>query len=329
MIQSQFLRVLILLCAVAVLVPAVSFAQPSSSRPIRLLIGFGPGGSTDSLARLYGPKLQELLNAPVIVENRSGASELLAAQPVMNAAPDGTTLWIGTGSALAQGPGVRTDLPYDPVRNFSHVMLMAEVEAILFVRPDVPVRTFSELIGYAKANPGKLNYGSGGVGAGNHLLTEYIISKTGAKMAHVPYKSDAEATREALGGRIDFAMTTPSTSLAFVQEGKLRPLAVTGPERLKALPHVPSVAEAGVAEVESLGSYSFFGLVGPAGMAPDVVQRLNEALNKIAVMPDVVDRMATLYLRPKTGQPAALRERIESERARWRELRKDLNITTW
>ena len=124
-------------------------------------------------------------------------------------------------------------------------------------------------------------------------------------------------------------MTTPATSLAFVQEGKLRPLAVTGSERLKALPNVPSVAEAGVAEVKSLGSYSFFGLVGPAGMAPDVVQRLNEAINRIAVMPDVEERMATLHLRAKTGQPAALRERIDSERARWRELRNDLKITTW
>lgn len=323
---AKLARALALFCAAAV-VAATACAQQFPSRPIRILIGFGPGGGTDNIARLYALKLQEILNTPVVVENRPGASELLAAQPVMSAAPDGHTLWLGTGSALAQGPGVRKDLPYDPIRNFSQVALVAEGEAVLTVRTAVPVRTLPELLAYAKANPGKLNYGSGGVGAGNHLLGEYVQMMTGISAVHVPYKSDVEVVRDAAAGNVDFAFTTLSLTLPFIQEGKVRPIAVTGSQRLRILPDVPSVGEAGVAELKGMGSYTFFGLMGPAGMPPAVVQRLNEAINQIAVMPDVSQRMRETYLwQPMTSTPASFRQHMEKELAKWRELGRNLKV---
>lgn len=319
-------RAFALFCATT-LIAAAAGAQQFPSRPIRILIGFGPGGGTDNISRLYAQKLQEILNTPVIVENRPGASELLAAQPVVAAVPDGHTLWLGTGSALAQGPGVRKDLPYDPLKNFSHVALVAEGEAVLTVRPSVPVRTLPELLAYAKANPGKLNYGSAGVGAGNHLLGEYVQMMTGISAVHVPYKSDLEVVRDAVAGNVDFAFTTLSLTLPFIQDGRLRPIAVTGSERLKSLPEVPSVAETGVPELKAMGSYTFFGLVGPAGMPPAVVQRLNEAINRIAVMPDVSQRMREQFLwQPTTSTPVSFRQHMEKELAKWRELGKNLKV---
>jgi tripartite-type tricarboxylate transporter receptor subunit TctC len=304
-------------------------AQQFPSHPIKVLIGYGPGGGTDSLARLYAAKLQEVLNTPVVIENKPGASELLAAQPVMNAAPDGYTLWIGTGGALAQSPGVRRDLPYDLMKNFTPIALLAEAEAVIIVRPSVPVNSLPELIAYGKAHPGKLNYGSGGIGSGNHLQMEYLISVTGASFTHIPYKSESEITRDAMGGNVDLSMITAQFAVPLVNEGKLKAIAVTGAQRLKALPGVPSVAEAGGSALKSMGSYTFFGLMGPTRMPPAVVQRLNEAFNKVSTMPDVDQRMReVMFLRPKVVSPDEYRQHLERELGKWRELSKTVKIGT-
>lgn len=325
---GKIARALALSCAAALLAGMVH-AQQFPSKPIRIFVGYGAGGTTDMIARLYGAKLQEILKTPVIVENKPGASELQAIQPVMSAPPDGHTLYLGTGGALAQGPAIRKDLNYDPLKNFSPVAMVAVGEAILSVRPDSPVHSLSELIKLAKAKPGKLSYGSGGVGSGNHLLTEYMLLSTGASIVHIPYKSDLESTRDMVGGNVDFLMAAPLLAIPFIREGKLRPIAVTGPHRLKALPDVPSIAESGVPELKDMGSYTFFGLVGPAGMSPAVVQQLNEAVNKIAGMPDVGQGMRErLQLEPATGSPAALRQHMEKELSKWRESGKNIKVGT-
>lgn len=317
-----------LACA-AVFATSESQADQFPSRPIKILIGYGPGGTTDTLARYYVAKLQEVLNTPLIVDNKPGASEMLAAQPVMNAQPDGYTLWLGTGGALAQNPGIRKDLPYDILKNFTPIALVAEAEAVVVVRPNVPVNSFPELIAYGKANPGKLNYGSGGIGSGNHLQMEYLISVTGASYTHIPYKSEAEITRDIMGGNVDISMITAQIALPLLNDGKVRALAVTGTQRIKAMPNVPSVAEAGVPELKSMGSYTFFGLMGPAGMPPAVVQRLNEAFNKVSAMPDVDQRMReTMMVRPKTVSPEEYRQVLERELGKWRELSKTVKIGT-
>jgi tripartite-type tricarboxylate transporter receptor subunit TctC len=304
-------------------------AQQFPSKPITLFVGYGAGGTTDAIARMYAAKLQELLKTPVVVENRPGASELQAVRPLIAASPDGHALYLGTGSALAQGPAIRKDLNYDPLANFSPVAMVAVGEAIVGVRPEVPVKSLAELIRYAKSNPGKLSYGSGGVGSGNHLLSEFMLLATGASIVHIPYKSDLESTRDLVGGNVDLLMTSPLTILPFVREGKIRAIAVTGPQRLKALPDVPTVTESGVPELSTMGSYTFFGLVGPAGMPAPIVQQINEAINKIAVMPDVAQSMREKFqLEPATLPAAALRQHMEKEMAKWREAGKNIKVGT-
>ena len=318
-----------ILACTAALAATSALAQQFPTRPIKILVGYGAGGGTDTLARLYAAKLQEVLPQPVIIENKPGASELLAAQPVMNAAPDGYTLWLGTGGALAQNPGVRRDLPYDLLKNFTPVAVLAEAEAVFIVGPKVPVNTLPELIAYGKTNPGKLNYGSGGIGSGNHLQMEYLISVTGTSFTHIPYKSESEITRDALAGNVDLSMVTAQFAVPLVNEGKVKAIAVTGTQRLKALPDVPSVSESGVTELKSMGSYTFFGLMGPAGMPPAVVQQINEAVNKVSAMPDVDKRMRELMMvRPKIATPAEFKGTLERELGKWRELSKTVKIGT-
>jgi tripartite-type tricarboxylate transporter receptor subunit TctC len=295
-------------------------AQQFPSRPIKIVVGFGAGGATDTLARFYALKLQDALGTPVIVENKPGAQELLAAQPVMSAPPDGYLLWMGTGGALAQNPGVRRDVPYDPLKNFTPVAIVSEAEAVLFVRSDVAVNSLAELVAVGKATPGKLNYGSGGIGSGNHLGMEYLSSVTGASFTHVPYKSDSEVTRDIMGGNVDIGLIIAQFAIPLVKEGKVKPIAVTGSQRLSELPNVPTIAEAGGAPLRGMGSYTFFGVMGPAGLPAPVLQRLSEAFNKVAAMPDVQQRMREFMQRPVTATPAEFRQYLERELGKWREV---------
>ncbi|ODV42901.1 hypothetical protein AWV79_22520 [Cupriavidus sp. UYMMa02A] len=205
--------------------------------------------------------------------------------PLTRAAPDGYTLWMTSASSLVRGPGVRTDLPYDPLKQLTFISRVAEVEALYVVKPSLPVHSVHELIDYAKAHPGKLNYGSAGVGSSNHLLTEQFRLLTRIDMVHVPFKSDAEVARELTGGTLDFAMAITTFSTPFAKDGRIRAVAVTGPQRLAELPDVPTLDESDVPEVRGLGTYLFYGLVGPAGMSPVIVKRLNDALTKIAQRP--------------------------------------------
>ncbi len=328
MLRSKFTRALFWLCAAAAVLPGVSMAQQFPNRPIKLLLGYSPGGGMDNLARLLAPKLQELLGVPVVIENKPGASELLAAQPVLNAAPDGYTLWLGSGGALVQGPGVRTDLPYQPLKNFTPIALIAEGEAVLLMRNDAPVNTVGELVTYAKAHPGKLNYGSAGVGSGSHLTVEYMMALAGGSMSHIPYKGDVESTRDAMAGNVDFVMAMAQTAVPLISEKKLKPIAVTGSQRLKILPDLPTVAESGVPELKTVGSYTFYGLMGPAGMPADIVQRLNEAFNKATAMPDIAPRLRDVGLRPGTGSAASFTQYIDRELAKWKAMRGKVKVGT-
>ncbi len=302
-------------------------AQNFSSKPIRILVGYAPGGGADLIARVYGQKLQDLLGTPVVIENKPGAFEQLAAQPVVGAAPDGHTLWLGTTGALTMGPGVRSNIPYDVLKSFTHVGKIGEVEAVITIRNSIPAKTFPEFIAYAKANPGKLNYASAGVGSGNHLMTEYIMGLTGINMVHVPYKGDADVVREIAAGHADFGIPTVATGSPFVNDGRLRALVVTGTQRSKALPNVPTLAEdGGVEALKGYGVYAIYALLGPAGMPQPVTQSLNDALAKIARMPDVIQKLEAGNVRASYSTPAELKQYLEKEVAKWKEVGKKVRI---
>jgi tripartite-type tricarboxylate transporter receptor subunit TctC len=317
----------ILVAAGACVVALGSHAQNFTGKPIRILVGYAPGGGADLIARVYGEKLQDLLGTPVVVENRPGAFEQLAAQPVVSAAPDGHTLWLGTAGALTMGPGVRTNIPYDVLKSFTHVGKIGEVDAVITIRNGIPASTLPELVAYAKANPGKLNYASAGVGSGNHLLTEYIMGVTNIKMTHVPYKGDADVVREIVAGNADFGIPTVATGAPFINEGRIKALLVTGNQRSKTLPSVPSVAEdGGVEALRGYGVYSIYALLGPAGMPPAVTQSLSEALGKISRMPDVIQKLEAGNVRAAYSSPAELKQYLEKEIVKWKEVGKRVRI---
>ena len=302
-------------------------AQNFSAKPIKIVVGYAPGGGADLIARVYGQKLQDILGTPVIVENKPGAFEQLAAQPVVAAPPDGHTLWLGTAGALTMGPGVRTNIPYDVIKSFTHVGKIGEVDAVITIRNSIPAKTLPEFVAYAKANPGKLNYASAGVGSGNHLLTEYIMGVTNIQMTHVPYKGDADVVREIAAGNADFGIPTVATGAPFVNDGRMKALVVTGAQRAKVLPNVPSVAEdGGVEALRNYGVYSIYALLGPAGMPPAVTQALTEALGKISRMPDVAQKLEAGNVRAAYSTPAELKQYLEKEIAKWKEVGKKVKI---
>lgn len=324
--MKSFIRALSA-CVFLSLVATTAPAQNYPNKPIRLVIGFSAGGATDSIGRLYGQKLSELLKQPVVVDNRPGANQIAAIRLLQSSPADGYTLYLGTGSSLAQGPGMRRDLPYDPLKDFSLVGLVATTPGAIVVHPGLPVNSIRELVTFSKANPDAINYGSAGVGTANHLQTEYLMSAIGTRWTHIPFKSDADVVREVSENRIQLSVSTTQTTIPLIKAGRLKVLAVTTSKPLKHLPGVPTLQETGVKGMEGLEPYTFYGVVGPVGMPADVVARLNEALNQISSMPDVTQRMTdTFFSEVATGSPAAFRAFMEKEVAKWREVSKTVKL---
>ncbi|EYS91860.1 LacI family transcriptional regulator [Cupriavidus sp. SK-4] len=322
--KKSILQLVVLFTFAFMLVRATS-AQTYPSRPIKIVVGYGAGGPADTIARVYAEKLQAVLHSPVIVENKPGAYEQVAANTVRSAIPDGYTLWLGTAGALTMGPGVRPNIPYDILKDFTHIARIAEVEAILAVKNGLPVNSLAEFISYAKANPNKLFFATAGVGAGNHLLTEYIMNVTGIKLTHVPYKSDADVANELTAGNVDFGIPVAAQAVPFIAAHKFKPIAVTGRQRLKSLPNVPTTGES-VEVLKSVGIYSIYGLLAPAGLPAAVTQKLSDAFNKVAQMPEVVQRLDSVSVRATTSTPIEFRTYLETEGAKWRTVGKSLNI---
>lgn len=311
---------LAVICAVLfVVAPAAS--QQFPSRPIRIVLGFGPGGSADTALRLYGQKMSDLLGVPVIIENRPGGNQLIAIRTVLNSEPDGYTLFGAVGGALANNPALRTDLPYDPLKDFSYIGMVAINPGLIVTNVDLPIRTLGEFVAYAKVNSGKLNYVSAGQGTVSQLSAQAFLALTGIEMVHVPYKSDAEMLREIMSGSAHLGFVTTLNSVGLVQTGKVRALAAISNKRLSYLPDVPSVAETDVKLHARLDLHTFASIVGPAGMPAEHVTRLNDAIRKISAMPDVVKLVReTLFSEPGELTPAEFRALVERELAKWRDL---------
>ncbi|WP_258234499.1 Bug family tripartite tricarboxylate transporter substrate binding protein [Cupriavidus pinatubonensis] len=314
-------KVLLLAALVSVGIPALADTYPS--RPIRLLVGFAAGGTTDAIARFYAQKLAIELKTPVVVENKPGAGQIVAIRSVKAAAPDGYTVYMGTGSALSQSPGVRNDLPYDPAKDFTFVGLVGTAQGVIIVNKDVSAKSLGDLVAYASRHPGQLNFGSSGIGSASHLAGEYMSKVSGMTMTHVPYKADADIVQAMYTGSVQVGIAPVQGAVTALTSGKVRALAVTGTRRVSALPAVPSVSEAALKGFEGLDPYTYYGLLGPAGMPEESVRKLNAAINKVSSSPEVAAQVREkLYAEPATGTPQAFRKQVLDDIARWRQFGK-------
>ena len=289
-------------------------AQTYPTKPIRLVVPFPAGGTTDILARAVAQKLSETLGQQVIVDNRPGAGGNIGSELVARSAPDGYTLLMGTVGTHAINVSLYPKLPYDPVKDFTPIVLMAGVPNVLVVNPSLPARSVSELIAYAKANPGKLNFASSGSGTSIHLSGELFKVLTGVQMTHVPYKGSAPALTDLVGGQVQLMFDNLPSSLAFIKAGKLRALAVTSKTRAAALPDVPTMVEAGVPDFEAS---SWFGILAPAGTPRDIVVRINAEVAKWLATPDAREKLAGQGAIAAGGAPEDFARHIASETAKW------------
>lgn len=306
----------------AALASSHGFAQTFPNRPIKIVIGFGAAGSTDTIGRYYAQRLSEVLKSPVLIENRASAGQLVAINALKSAAPDGHTLYIGTGSSLSQAPGVRADLPYDPLKDFTLISLVATIPGVLVVSPSLPVRTVRDLVKYSRDNPDKLNYGSSGVGSASHLQTEFMAAVTGMTMTHIPLKADVDIMREMVAGFVHLGIGPLQGVVPFIQSGRVRALVVTSAHRVKALPDVPSLPEADYKELAGIDPYTYYGLVGPIGLPRQIVTILNEATDKVTKMPEAIAHLRErMHAEWAGGGTDAFRKFLEDDIAKWRPLR--------
>jgi tripartite-type tricarboxylate transporter receptor subunit TctC len=321
---SLCLRVALLLIFGAAAAQAQAPAEASKypTRTIKYVVPYPPGAFNDTLARIVSQKLQDAWGVSVVVENRPGGGTLIGNDQVAKSAPDGYTL-LGVAFPFAANPSIYKHLPYDTLRDFTPLILAGQTPNILVVRPSLGVKSVMEFIAYAKKNPGKVSYGSAGIGSSNHLSMELFRNMTGVDVVHVPYKGSAPMVSDLLGSHIDAAFDNTPNVLPQVKAGSLLALGVTSKE--------PSDLAAGIATIAASGVPNYdvnvwFGIVGPAGMPPDVVLKLNTEMNAILQMPDVRQRFADQGVSPVGGPPQRFTDHIKAEIEKWAAVVKDAKI---
>lgn len=298
-----------------------AFAQPFPSKPVRLIVPFPPGGAVDYYARAVQNRLQETLGQPILIENRSGAGGMVGADLVVKAAPDGYTLLVGNIASLAMNVGLYSKMTYDPRKDLTPIMRTVAVNYVMTVHPSVPARSVKELIDHAKANPGKLSYGSAGSGSAPHLATELLKQRAGIDMLHVPFKGGGPMVADLLGGQIHIVIADQANLMPHVKAGKLRALAVGTLERSASYPDIPTIAESGFPGFEAR---AWQGIAGPANLPADIVTQLNAAFAKAMAFPEVHQRLLDGGLDPITGTPEDFAAFIRSEIDKWAKVAKDV-----
>lgn len=291
-------------------------------KPITLVVPYTPGGVTDALARSVAKSLSDRIKQPVIVENRAGGGANIGASAVAKSNPDGYTLLMGSAATHAINASLYKKLNYDHIKDFAPIALVAEASNILVVNPSIPAKTVPELITYAKAHPGELNFGSSGAGGTIHLSGELFKSMAGVKMTHIAYKGSAPAVTDLLGGQIQLMFD--SSVIPHIKSGKLRALGVTSAKRSSALPNVPTIAEAGLPGYEAT---AWFGILAPAGTPDAVIGKLNTELNAVLREPEVSKWMASQGFEIVGGSPAAFSAHIKKETVKWARVVKESGAT--
>jgi len=290
----------ILAAIAAALLAGVAGAQ-YPNKPIRLIVPFPPGGAAELGARIYAQPLGQALGQPVVIETKPGADGAIAAEAAMKAAPDGYTLFYATNTAFSWLPAVRKNPPYDPVADFTPVSLVGQFGFFIFTHPSVPANNIAELLAYIRANPGKLNYGSGN--STSMLATAQLVQQEKLDVVHIPYKGDGPLSVDLLGGRVQFAIATPGTAAPQVREGKLKVLATLLPSRSPLLPEAPTLAEAGL---RPLSITPWGGVFGPAHMPKEIVGRVGRELVVVLKRPDVREAFQKLAFEPRGSTPEEL-----------------------
>jgi tripartite-type tricarboxylate transporter receptor subunit TctC len=311
-----------LLAALSLAACALAHAQPYPSRPVRIVVPFPPGGPTDIVARLVSQKMTEGLKQPVVVENRAGAGGVLGTEFVAKAPADGYTLLMGTIGGLAVSMSLLPDRGYDTLRDFAPITQAVNVTSILVTHPSVPVKSVQELLALARLHPGKLNYGSSGGGTVTHLAGELLKLMGGVNIIHVPYKGGAPALTAILSGEVDLTYENSLIIVPHIKSGKVRALGVTGAQRSKLLPDLPSVAEA----LPGYGASGWYGLVAPAATPKDVLARLNAEAVKALRSPDVADKLSGQGAEPAPGSPGDFAAFIRAEIDKWSKVVKAANM---
>lgn len=317
-----FLCAALLMGVVAVSSP--SFASDFPNKPIRVVVPYAPGGSTDAMARMIGQKLSERLAQPVIVENKPGASEQVGATSVATSRSDGYTLMLATTIGLAINPSLYSRLTYDPTKDFTAVLPVARIASVVVVNPQLPVKNMEELTAYLKAHPGEVSYGSAGSGAPSHLAMELYKRAAGVHALHIPYKGGAPALQDLMAGNVQVMVALVSEAMPLVKAGKLRALAVTSPARSTRYPELMPVADAkGMSGFEI---YLWYAIVAPAGTPRDVVDKLNQSINALLAEKEMKDKLNAMDIELIGGSAQQVASIFGVEGAKWKKVIDDAGI---
>jgi len=302
---------------------AQATADDYPQRTVTFICPFPAGGGTDILTRMLAQELQDKLKRPVIVENRPGGGTIVAAQAVARAAPDGHTIFIAPVTTLAMGPSVHKSLPYDTVKDFAPIGLVGSSQFALVANPKLGVSTLPELIAYIKSRDGELSFASSGASTPHHLFMEMFLKMIGASAQHVPYRGSVAALTDVISGHIPFMIVDLAVAIPAINEGKVRAFGVTSTTRIKALPNLPTIAEAGV---PGYGGTPWFSVVAPAGTPRPIIDKLNRVLVDFINRPETQDKMNALAISPWTSTPDELAQFIPAEIKKWAQVIKDAGI---
>jgi tripartite-type tricarboxylate transporter receptor subunit TctC len=308
----DLLKLLICLASAGML--ATAHAQGYPLKPIRIIVPFTPAGTSDILARAVGQKLTEAWGQPVIIDNAPGAGGSLGSEKAAKAAPDGYTLLMGHIGTLAFNPAIYPKLPYDPIKSFAPVALVAHVANVLVINPALPAKNLNEFVALAKARPGQFNYGSGGNGSAAHIATEYFKQTAKIFVVHVPYRGTAPAVTDVISGQTQMTFTGAPAVMPFVKSGQLRALAVSSSKRLESLPDLPTIAESGYKGFEA---DQWYGVVAPVGTPRDIVLKLNAQINQALMSPELKARLVSEGATANPMTPEAFGTLIAKEIGRW------------
>lgn len=321
-LMTSVFRRAILLALVAC--GACAFAQDYPNKPIRIVVPYAPGGSTDAMARMIGQRLTERLGQPVVVDNRPGASEQIGATFVKQSVPDGYTLFMSTSIGLAINPSLYPRMQYDPVSDFTAIVPVARIASVVAVNPQVPARNLEELAAYMKANPGKVSYGSAGAGAPSHLAMELFKRAAGVSGVHVPYKGGAPALQDLMAGNIQVMIALVSEAMPFVKSDKLKALAVTSQARNTRYPELAPVADA--PGMKGFEIYLWYAMMAPAGTPAPIVEKLNQSINAVLSEKDMKDRLAEMDIELLGGPASRVAGIMSTEGTKWKRVIDEASI---